>query len=190
MREKYISGGRYNEKYMSGSRAGERHMSGGSRSSEKYMSGSRAAERQISGGRSNGKDMVGRSGEKYISREKRSGKAFGFLTVLLVLIIIFCVKGTVMSREKKGCERNNHYYAALEQEFVNSARKTLEGQGLHDCGLDLRWVADENGSREYTILIHHRRLDRMNGEDKAALADLLSAAEFQEETCTFQYVFG
>lgn len=178
------------EKYISESRAGERQISGGSRSSEKYMSGSGAAERQISGSRSNGKDMGGRTGEKYISGEKRSGKAFGFLTVLLVLIIIFSVKGTVMSREKKGCERNNHYYAALEQEFVNSARKTLEGQGLHDCGLDLRWVADENGSREYTILIHHRRLDRMNGEDKATLADLLSAAEFQEETCTFQYVFG
>lgn len=118
------------------------------------------------------------------------GKVFGVLTVLLVLIIVFCVKGTVKSRENDEHGRQNHYYAALEQEYLERTRLLLEEEGLKDCGVNLRWVADGNGNREYTILLHHRKLDRMSKREKMTLEEMLSGIEFEDASCSFLYIIG
>lgn len=118
------------------------------------------------------------------------GKIFGALTIMLVLIIVFCVKGTVMSREEDGRGWENHYYADLEQKYIDNTRQLLQEEGLKNCGVNLRWVTDENGNREYTILLHHRRLNRMSEEKKTILTDLLSEIEFRDEKCSFYYVLG
>lgn len=115
-------------------------------------------------------------------------KTFRVLTVVLVLIIVFCVKGTVASRESVECGKRNHYYAVLEQEYLDRTHQVLEEQGLSGCGVNLRWVADGNGSREYTILLHHRKLNRMTEEEKSDLTDMLAKMEFQDEACSFYYV--
>lgn len=118
------------------------------------------------------------------------GKGFGIMTVILVLIIVFCVKATVMSRESKVGNKNNGYYAVLEEEYLNRARQLLEEEGLRNCGVDLRWVADMDGTREYTMLLHHRRLERMSEQEKAELQDRLTEVEFQDDVCSFGYVIG
>lgn len=117
-------------------------------------------------------------------------KGFGILTVILVLIIVFCVKATVMSRENAAGSKNNNYYAALEEEYLLRTRQLLEEEGLRNCGVNLRWVADTNGTREYTMLLHHRKLDRMSEQEKAELTDRLTKTEFREELCSFCYVIG
>lgn len=121
---------------------------------------------------------------------RMKGKTFGVLTVLLVLIIVFCVKGTVTSRESAESGKKNHYYAVLEQAYLDRTQQLLEEQGLRDCGVNLRWVAEADGSREYTILLHHRKLNRMTEQEKSVLADMLAETEFQDEACSFCYVIG
>lgn len=118
------------------------------------------------------------------------GKVFGILTVLLVLIIVFCVKGIVMSRGSDEYERRNHYYAALEQEYLERTRMLLEEEGLRDCGVNLRWVDDGNGNREYMVLLHHRNLNYMSEQEKSVLENMLSEIEFQDAACSFSYVIG
>ena len=118
---------------------------------------------------------------------RMGGKLFGAVTVLLLLVIIFCVKGTVTSRESDERGKRNRYYAVLEQEYRVRTRQLLEEQGLKDCGINIRWVADTDGSREYTIFLHHRKLNRMTEEEKSVLQDMLTEVEFQEEECSFLY---
>lgn len=118
------------------------------------------------------------------------GKTFGIITVLLVLVIVFCIKGTVMSRGSGENERKNHYYAALEQEYLERTRILLEEEGLRDCGVNIRWVDDGNGNRKYTILLHHRDLNHMSEQEKLALEKMLSGIEFQDAACRFSYVIG
>lgn len=118
------------------------------------------------------------------------GKTFGVLTVILVLIIVFCVKGTVMSRENAEHGKQNHYYAALEQEYLDRTQQLLEEQGLKNCGVNVKWVTDGDGSREYTILLHHRKLDRMTQEEKLVLQNMLTEMEFRDESTSFRYVIG
>lgn len=115
------------------------------------------------------------------------GKLFGVVTVLLVFIIVFCVKGTVTSKESDERGKKNRYYAVLEQEYLDRARQLLEEQGLRGCGVNIRWVANVDGSREYTILLHHRKLNRMKEEEKLVLTDMLVEMEFQDEACSFLY---
>ena len=117
-------------------------------------------------------------------------KGFYILTVLLVLAAVFCIKGTVMSRESNSDGRKNRYYAALEQEYLDRTRLLLEEEGFRDCGVNIRWVAEVDGSREYTVLLHHRKLNHISEEEKEELADILSDAEFEDELCRFYYIIG
>lgn len=117
-------------------------------------------------------------------------KGFCILTVLLILATVLCIKGTVMSRERDNCDRQNRYYAALEQEYLDQARLLLDEEGFRDCGVNIRWVAEGDGKREYTVLLHHRKLNRMSKEERESLTDKLSDAEFEDEMCRFYYIIG
>ena len=116
-----------------------------------------------------------------------SEKRFRIFTVLLILIIIFCMKGTVMSRENKQRAEENRYFLTLEQEYVQSTREYLREQGFHNCGVMMTRVTYEDGSRESTVRLHHRKLTGMTGGDKRTLMNRLSQAEFGHETCIFKY---
>ena len=118
------------------------------------------------------------------------GKLFGVLTVILVLVIVFCIKGTVMSRESDARGKINRHYVVLEQEYRDRTKQLLEEQGLKNCGVNIRWVDEGNGNREYTVLLHHRNLDRMTEEERLVLTDMLAEMEFHDEACSFSYVIG
>ncbi|MBD5485495.1 MAG: hypothetical protein HDR18_08270 [Lachnospiraceae bacterium] len=114
-------------------------------------------------------------------------RGYAIVTFLLVLIIILGVKGTVMSKENGERAGQNRYYDALEEEYRERTQILLEEEGYHNCGINLTWVAYEDGSREYTLLLHHRKLNRLTDEEKADLKNILSETEFQEEACSFRY---
>lgn len=114
-------------------------------------------------------------------------RGFGILTVLLVLIILFCVKGTVMSKEKYSFAKQNSRYAVLEQEYLDRTRNLLEEAGYDNCGINMRRVTYSGGRREYTVLLHHRKLERLSEAECEALKNLLAEMEFGEGTCTFAY---
>lgn len=109
------------------------------------------------------------------------------ITVLLILVIAFCVKGTVFSKENHERARENHYFAALEEEYLKQAKGLLEEQGYHNCGVTMTRVTLENGSREYTVLLHHRKLQKLSEVERERLVDTLSDMEFDHEICSFAY---
>ena len=114
-------------------------------------------------------------------------RGFGVITVLLILVIAFCVKGTVFSKENHERARENHYFAALEDEYLKQTKGLLEEQGYHNCGVTMTRVTLENGSREYTVLLHHRKLQKLSKDEKERLVDTLSDMEFDDELCSFVY---
>lgn len=114
-------------------------------------------------------------------------RGFGVITVLLILVIVFCVKGTVFSKEKQERATENHYYAALEKEYREQAKELLEEQGYHNCGVTMTRVTMEDRSREYTVLLHHRKLQKLSEVERERLVDTLSDMEFDHEICSFVY---
>lgn len=116
-----------------------------------------------------------------------SERRFVIITILLVLVILFCMKSTVISKGNGEHAQENHYYLGLEQEYVRNAKIFLNEQGFENCGVTMTRVTNQDGTREYTVQIHHRKLERMAEEDKTVLRNSLSQTEFGENTCTFLY---
>ncbi len=110
---------------------------------------------------------------------------FGIITLFLVLVIAFSLKGVAMSKENNGRAEANRYYAALEKEFLKQAKQTLEEQGYSNCGVTMTRVTNEDGSREYTVLLHHKKLEWLGQADRDSLTNMLAAKGFADGVCTF-----
>lgn len=107
---------------------------------------------------------------------------FGIVTVLLVLVIAFCVRGTVMSKENTEHIREKERYAVWEQTFKKDVRNVLAGQGYPDSGITMNWVK-KDGRRIYTVAVHHGRIDGLEKEERERLVQTLLQVRAGEEGC-------
>lgn len=116
-------------------------------------------------------------------------KGFGMITALLVFSAVFCVSGTMMSKEKRDCSQENAKYALLEDTFKESARRTLEAQGYHNSGLTVTWTRDGNGRRSYSVEVHHRRIQELEAGEQAQLTEILLCEEFCKEVEDLRIIY-
>lgn len=113
---------------------------------------------------------------------KRTGNlGFVAVTILLVLLTAFCFAGTAASRTTLNSAELEGYYRQQEDQLVSRARRFLEEQGFAYSGVMLTRVVEPDGSREYTLTVHHGEIDRMSAPERDALAERLAGLAFQEE---------
>ena len=115
-----------------------------------------------------------------------------FLTaasVILIFIIFFCSTETVMSQNKTDDRRTRQYYAAMEEEYKTKISQMLNEKGFVNSGVNIRWVSDGDGTRIYTVIIHHRKINTLDDYDKDELLHELAGLEFTDENCRFRYEF-
>lgn len=122
-------------------------------------------------------------------RRGRVSIGFVALTVCLVFISAFCITGTVMSRSNLSERELENYYRAREQELVWETREYLNQAGFSNSGVTLTKVIDADGSREYTITIHHGKIDKMDTVSREALKEELATLAFVADNCTFCHEF-
>ena len=114
---------------------------------------------------------------------------FGATTVLLVMVILFCTTQTVMSQGKADMKSQKRYYAAMEQEYLSNMKQMLADMGYQNTGVTIRWISDEVGSRIYTVMIHHQKIDTLSIQEQELLQEKLSGTDFEDENCFFVYEF-
>jgi hypothetical protein len=114
-------------------------------------------------------------------------RSFRVITVVLILAILFFVRGTVFCKEQNGRAEANRYYTVLEKEYLRQTKEALEQEGYGNCGVTVTWVAAEDGSREYTVLLHHRKLQKLSTQEQTVIIGRLSEMEFDSGNCTFSY---
>lgn len=122
--------------------------------------------------------------------EKRAG-GFGFwaVTMALVLVAAFCCTGTAMSRSNLGVREQEEYYRERERQLVSEAREFLRTEGFENSGIMLTRVVEADGSRRYTMTVHHAGIDRMCEEERRELMGKLEAFTFEDTACTFLHNF-
>lgn len=119
---------------------------------------------------------------------KRAGNlGFVAVTILLVLLTAFCFAGTVASRTTLDSAELEGYYRQQEDQLVSRVRRFLEEQGFACSGVMLTRVVESDGSREYTLTVHHGEIDRMSASERDALAEKLAGLTFQDETCVVTF---
>lgn len=115
--------------------------------------------------------------------------SFLAVTVMLILVTVFCMKETVKSRREEDRCMQNKYYAALEKKYVNALRDELCRQGYANSGITVRWIAEEDNTRRYTVMIHHNRINALDESGQEVLLKTLSETEFEDAPCRVYYEF-
>lgn len=123
--------------------------------------------------------------------KRKSNSTIGFVlaTICLVFVSAFCITGTVFSQTKPGTAEPESYYRQQEKALVQEARDYLNQAGFQNSGVTLNRVVDADGSIEYTMTIHHGKIDKMDEASRESLKKELSALTFPAENCTFFHEF-
>ena len=112
--------------------------------------------------------------------------SFIVVTIMLILISIFFISKTVQGREDIAAVEKERYFRVLEQEYVEEIRTYLNEQGYTNSGVSLTRVVDEEGGREYQVVLHHKYLEKLSAEEKEALFACIREMAFDTEGCNFQ----
>ena len=116
-------------------------------------------------------------------------RGLSLITALLVLISVVCVGGTVMSKERNDCTRENERYALLEDAFTERTRGILEERGYRNSGVTVTWTRENGGARSYRVEIHHRMIGSLGEAEKERLTEELCCEEFCRETEELSIVY-
>ena len=107
--------------------------------------------------------------------------SYVLFTGVLMILILFCICGTVKGQNREDIGLNMKYYGQLEQDYQSNIRKQLQNLGYENAGVILCRIMDVDGSVVYTLSIHHRRIDNMNDEQRKELIKKLSIFKLGEE---------
>lgn len=106
-------------------------------------------------------------------------------TILLILTTAFCVAGTVQSQSNKEIQLCENFYRQLEDGYVDELRTYLTQEGYINCGIMLTRTVYEDGTREYQVLLHHNRFEKLNDTEVCALKEAVEEKAFAAEGCSF-----
>ena len=95
---------------------------------------------------------------------------------LLVVAVIVLVLGIGMTAKAASLKSENsqfskEQYQAMEEKFVEEVRLVLLEKGCKNAGVTLTYIADAEGNREYTVAVHHTKLEKMSGQELVLLQE-------------------
>lgn len=116
-------------------------------------------------------------------------KLFPITLLILSMFIFFCTSRTVMgqTREKQQSLMENQSYDCFEAEYLSQLRELLGENGFSNAGITMTRISGEDGTRNYEILLHHRRFEGKSRKEREALLGKLDGLSFPVEGCTFTF---
>ncbi|MGN0386096.1 MAG: hypothetical protein ACI4EX_09450 [Lachnospiraceae bacterium] len=115
---------------------------------------------------------------------------FGIITVILVLISFLCIGGAVSGQSTEKMRTKEQFYVDLENQYISEIRDMLNEEGYVNCGIMLTRTVLEDGSREYHMNIHHKRLAKLTETESSTLKDMIREKAFMKEEISFVITFG
>lgn len=115
----------------------------------------------------------------------RRNLRFVLLTAALILVTGLSVGGTAMCMPKSSVTVKEQYYEQMEEEYIEEVRAILENAGLTHAGIMLTHVREEDGTRTYTLFVHHRNYFYLNLEERDSLSGAVADCAFDADRCVF-----
>ena len=103
-------------------------------------------------------------------------KMYWLGSLMAIIIVSFCIKGTAHSMERTDAMVEG-YFRQMESEYSTSIRALVNEMGYENAGVMLTKIVDEDGFRDYTLSIHHRRIGNDPVKD-SALIDKINEIDF------------
>lgn len=109
------------------------------------------------------------------------------ISLLLVSVTVFCISGTVLGKEKNITEES--CYRELEQLYVEEVRSFLAKEGYKNSGVAMTKIIEENGTRNYTVTIHHKGINSLSETEQTLLKKECGSIAFPMEGCGLSHKF-
>ncbi len=111
------------------------------------------------------------------------------ITMILVIAVALCISVTASSQAKQNQRAKTEYYRAMEQEYVLQLRALLSEKGYRNSGVTMTETVEADGSRSYTVLLHHQKINELSAEEKEVLLTNCRELEFVDNTCSISHKF-
>ena len=113
------------------------------------------------------------------------------LIVVVIAFSIFSINAHGMDNKKIHIVKNTE----AEKEFVDNVKITLNDMGFENAGISLTKEVNEKGGLDYTISIHHRRIDKMDEYQRDELSDIIIGDGIKVNNCSvtteyIEYMWG
>ena len=124
--------------------------------------------------------------ERRLSDRVAKDAAFVLFSVMLVLCLALFISETVISQTEGNITVDEKHIQVLEQEYVSEIREYLDAAGYRNSGVTLTKVVDTDGSRSYSVTLHHKGLHKLEQAEQEALFQKVEDLAFQVAGCDFQ----
>ena len=105
---------------------------------------------------------------------------FYIMTGVFILFIFTMMTMTVNATESKRLQHVDSYYEEIEDNYVKVLRGELTSKGYRNAGITMTKIFSENGEREYTVKLHHKRMSGLSDYEKTELLKELSEVAFAD----------
>ena len=113
-----------------------------------------------------------------------------YMISLLVIGLLFSVATmTVNGQGEHDIAMEREYYEELENVYTLRLKSMLDQKGYINAGITMTKIYEADGGREYTVQIHHKKIDRLSHGEKLLLQTELAAICFGDEQCSVLHKF-
>ena len=96
-------------------------------------------------------------------------KMIGFVVAVMMMVLGVSMSVVASNEKEVAIVISNEEYKEMEQECLQEVKMILLEKGCKDAGVTLTYVTMEGGSREYTVCVHHAKLDVMESGEYGLL---------------------
>ena len=127
-----------------------------------------------------------------IQKRRQKRRRRNMIIILTVSAMAFVILGTVLTVKSQSSQQisiSDQAYKELEKEYVDHVRQLLTEKGYDNSGVTLTKEYREDGTRNYDVLIHHKRITALPAEEQELLKEELSKVPFPVPGCDFGHQF-
>ena len=121
---------------------------------------------------------------KRLNKREYMMKSVMFLVLTVLILWSIC---SIKANAAQRAENDKTEYQLQEVQLKSEIRDCLEKMGYKNCGITITKVIDADGSREYTVLVHHQYLDINNTDKVNIIYENLMAIDTEEKNMTVNY---
>ncbi len=117
-------------------------------------------------------------------------KKYRFCTLTIIFVFVVFSLITIQARGQEEPDMADAgVYEQWKEDYTQQLQKLLYEKGYRNAGITMTRVSHEDGSLEYTVKIHHKRIDRLDDGEKRLLLNELEAVPTYGEDCRVFHQF-
>lgn len=110
-------------------------------------------------------------------------------TILFIMISVLCVCTTVQSQEKGKQCIDDEMFDRISKEYEDKLREVLEEAYCTNSGINISYVTNDDGNRNYNVKVHHKLITLMNDQARQELLKQLYQVDFAVSDCGIEISF-